>query len=321
MDAPKQQQYVEPEDRATRVSDLVLRYGVILGKRFTRGQKRRFLAAAAQQFELYGYKSSLEEDKRPVKAAGTKRFFNLYAGDLSRAKYLFVTYYDTPVKRFGKGPVKAFDSNYNAGDVQASLVILLAVIVAVALAIWQVLLPGLGASGLLSLYGLAFVVLVVAVLALVTSAREGFAERDNLVRNSSSLTVLFDLAREARDAGLGDQVAFALVDEGCRSQHGLAMLEGRVGRRGPKRVFVDCLGNDGPLTCFTGLATPPAWEGVVEVARLSAERRKKYGDYLVCGGTAEGEDVLIDASSDTGGEKVMDRTAKLMELVRGKQGK
>ena len=316
MRMPEQQSYVEPEDRGTRVSDLVLRYGVILGRRFSQGQKRRFLAAAAQQFELSGYKASLQEDKRTIGVAGSKRFHNLYAGDLSRAKAVFVTYYDTPVKSFGKRDVRAFDANFRSQDVWASMA-LLGVLVLVAMAIVGLLIwPMIAAEGALSIWGLLFLAVCVAVLALVTSRREGLAERDNMVRNSSSLAVLFDLAHEAQAAGLGEKIAFALVDEGCRSEHGLEMLRNRLGRRGPKRIYVDSLGSDGDLVCLTNLRTPASWEGGVEVCPLSASDRKRLGDYLVCAGRGDGADLIVDRKSEVSAERVMSRSDALLELAR-----
>lgn len=311
------QMYVEPEDRTVRVSDLLLRYGVILGKRFSRRQKRRFLAAAAKQFELYGYECTLEKDDHLVKTAGSKSYLNLYSGDLHRAKYLFVTYYDTPTKRFSKDSVKAFSANFRTQDVQISIIILLAAVAAAAFTIGRFIWPRLAAAGALSFWGLLFFAVCAAVLALVTRAREGFSERDNMVRNSSSLVILFDLARQARDKGLADEAAFALVDEGCRSEQGLKMLSKHLGKHGPKRVYLDSFGSDGKLFCLTSLGTPISWEGVVDIRRLSAEKRRKYGDYLMCAGTLSEEDISIDSSSEVGVERVVDRTTKLLELVRG----
>ncbi|MDO4428814.1 MAG: hypothetical protein Q4B91_04865 [Atopobiaceae bacterium] len=315
MRMPEQKSYVEPEDRATRVSDLVLRYGVILGRRFSRGQKRRFLAAAAQQFELCGFKASLEEDRCVVRLAGSKRFHNLYAGDLSRARAVFVTYYDTPVKAFGRRPVRAFDTNFRPTDAWVSMAGLAAsVLLAVAflaLLVW----PRIAVEGAFSVWGLLFLAVCVAVLALVTTCREGVAERENLVRNSSSLAVLFDLAREAQAAGLADRVAFALVDEGCRSERGLEMLRSRLGRRGPKRVYVDSLGSDGRLVCLTNLRTPASWKGGVDVRALSAPDRKRFGDYLVCAASDADEELTVNRASEVSVERVMARSDALLELA------
>lgn len=320
MEAPRQKPYAEPEDRATRASDLVLRYGVILGKRLRRAQKRRFLMAAARQFELCGFVSSLEEDRHVVRMAGSKRFHNLYAGDLAKAKVLFVTYYDTPTKSFSAEAPKAFQTNYRPRDAWASALVMLALALGALALAWVLAWPGIEASGMLSPWGLLLVALCVVVLALVTTCREGLAERDNVVRNSSSLAVLFDLAHRASEAGLSDGVAFALVDEGCRSERGLEMLRARLGRRGSKgsakRVYVDSLGSDGRLVCLTNLRVPASWEKEADVRRLPSALRQKLGDYLVCAGEPSGEDVIVNRASEVSAERVMERSDALLDLVR-----
>lgn len=316
---PEQQTYVEPADRPTRVSDLVLRYGVILGKRFTQGQKRRFLAAAAQQFELSGFGPALEEDKHAVKTAGAKRFFNLYAGDLRHADVVFVTYYDTPAKSLvPKTPIRPFRTNFQVRNMWASMALLAAIVFAAAVLIWCYLWPQVAGAGMFSLWGLLLLVCCVVVLAVVTNCREGFAEKDNVVRNSSSLAVLFDLAHEIADAGLSNKVAFALLDEGCRSERGLQMLDVRLGKRSPKRVYLDSLGSDGEVVCLTNSRIPGSWSGKVLVARLDTALRKKYGDYLVCAGRVgdDGTDVFVDTAGEVTTEKVMDRTSLLFDLIR-----
>ncbi len=317
MRMPEQQPYAEPEDRETCVSDLVLRYGVILGKRFTRGQKRRFLAAAAQQFQLCGFGVALEEDKHSVKAAGAKKFLNLYAGDIQKADVVYVTYYDTPAASFPSRSARAFEAGFRAQDLWVSMAGLAAIVAAVAALIWNFVWPRLAASGVLSLWGALFVACCVGTLAVVTNCREGFAKRDNMVRNSSSLSVLFELAHEARSTGLDRKVAFALVDEGCRSERGIEMLRERLGRRRPRLVYVDSLGSDGEVVCLTNSRCPEAWEGSVRIEHLDAPRRKKFGDYLVCAGhVGDGGEVLIDASSEVTAQRIFDRADALLCLAK-----
>lgn len=297
------------------LSDLILRYGVILGRRFTRSQKRRFLLAAAHQFELCGLDVSLEESKRPVRTAGSKRYFNLYAGNPRKADWLFVTCYDTPAKRFRPGRPRAFETGYGTADALASLAALAALVVAAAVFLWRVVVPAMGDSGVLSLWGALFLLVCVVVLAVVTRCREGFAERDNLVRNSSSLVVLFDLASELCAAGVPKgRVAFALVDEGCRSQRGLDMLAQRLGGRHPRQVYVDCLGGGGDAFCLTRTKVSDALRARAHVRPLSTELRARYGDYLLCAGeeTQDGYEVL--PRPDLGVDTVRRMTSLLRDL-------
>lgn len=314
---PEQQSYVEPEDRETRVSDLVLRYGVILGKRFTQGQKRRFLAAAAQQFQLCGFGAALEEDKHAVKAAGAKKFFNLYAGDIQKADVLYVTYYDTPAASVSKRKAVAFDAGYRAQDLWASMAALIAIAAVAATLIWRFVWQQLDAAGPLSFWGVLFVACCVGVLAFVTNYREGFAARNNMVRNSSSLAIFFELAREAHEVGLDRKVAFALVDEGCRSERGLEMLRERLGKHRPRIVYVDSLGSDGEVVCLTNSRCPESWAGGVRVEKLGSDLRKKFGDYLLCAGEpTEGGEVLIEDASEVTTQRVLDRAKVLLSFAR-----
>lgn len=317
MGIPERQAYVEPEDRDTRVGDLILRYGVILGRRCTRGQKKRFLAAAARQFELCGYGPSLDEDSHVVRGAGSKRFVNLYAGDVDHADVLFITYYDTPGLTLPDRGSKAFQTGFRPQDVLVSSLLLGVTALAGALLIYRFALPLVFSAGILSLGGLLFVALCVPLLAFVTGFREGLPRWNNRVRNSSSLAVLFDLARQVRDEASGKKVAFAFVDEGCRSGRGLEMLRRRLGRRRPRRIYVDSLGSDGDPICLTNLRCPPEWGNRVAVRRLGTEKRKQYGDYLVCAGKEDGTgEIVIDTSSEVGTQRVIDRSSLLMALAQ-----
>ena len=79
---------------------------------------------------------------------------------------------------------------------------------------------------------------------------------------------------------------------------------------------MDSFGSDGDPICFTNLRCPPEWEDRVAVRRLGTEKRKQYGDYLVCAGKEDGTgEIVIDTSSEVGTQRVIDRSSLLMALA------
>lgn len=90
------------------LNDWILRYGIILGKRFTKKQKQNFLRSAQKEFAEMGYDVDVTRSGLKI-AMGTKQeYLNLYAGDFEKAKVVIVTYYDTPAKSFGCYEYEAF---------------------------------------------------------------------------------------------------------------------------------------------------------------------------------------------------------------------
>lgn len=98
------------------VKDVILRYGVLLGKRNTERQKTDFLRAAQKQLEQAGFPVDITCVSASLMRRESVNMYNLYAGDFKKADVVFITYYDTPLWQFFPKEQKAFDANWSRGN-------------------------------------------------------------------------------------------------------------------------------------------------------------------------------------------------------------
>ena len=134
-----------------------------------------------------------------------------------------------------------------------------------------------------------------------------------MVRNSSSLITLFALASELSEQEK-EHVAFALIDEGTRSEYGLKMLDAYLNGKSIKRVYLDAIGNTGRLQCFSrdeiSISADMEWH----------EKRKAmdpYGDILLTRGEFQNSAVILrDDKNDQAIEHIMSTADALHELIR-----
>ena len=83
--------------------DLILRYGFVAGKRYTRRQKLKFLLGFTQDLEELGWRTEAKETTEK-----NLKNVNLYIGDLGKARVIAEAYYDTPPVSLTPGAYRFF---------------------------------------------------------------------------------------------------------------------------------------------------------------------------------------------------------------------
>lgn len=231
------------------IQDLILRYGVILKKRNTEKQKTAFLRAAQKQLEEAGFTVDITCVAASIMKREAMHTYNLYAGDFNHAEIVFVTYYDTPLLQLLPREQKAFASNWSQGNFLLHTLLFLLCILVIVFLLYSGVIPNLQRYGFMSIWGAVLVLVCLSGFYIVRQMRGGMAAGNTMVRNSSSLITLFALASELSEQEK-EHVAFALIDEGTRSEYGLCMLQEYIGRRSIQRIYLDSIGNVGQLQGF-----------------------------------------------------------------------
>lgn len=277
--------------------DWLLRYGIILGKRFSLKERTKFLQSAGREFAAMGYEVDTTASEVTVFKNEKRKFYNLYAGDLKHADVVFATYYDTPIKSFGLYQPKAFQMKNEAKVLRLNLLFLaIATILFVSFLYWG-LFPQIQAHGWKSIWTVLTVALAFLFYYLISYLRSGIPNRVNMTRNTSSLLAIFHLANSLPKMN-NKKIAFALVDGGTYSDYGLQMLKAYIKKSKTKIVFLDAVGNPGELQWFSNCAFTPS---IGQVHPLPTSLRS-FGDVLVTAGDFQEDAVLIkqgDTKKDT----------------------
>lgn len=274
------------------IQDLILRYGVLLGKRNSEKQKKKFLRAAQKQFEQEGFRVDITRLSTNVFQKETMNAYNLYAGNLKTAKTMLITYYDTPLYHILPKSQKAFDSNWSKSNYILHSMISLMMIIVMTIFLCIVVIPHLQNIGFLSIWGVLLVICSIAGFKLIHHLRGGMAKRNNLNRNSSSLITMIGLA-----SGLSDDekknIAFAFIDEGTRSELGLRMLDDYLKDVNMKRIYLDVIGNKGNLHSFSTTK-------ISDIQNLQNHpmfpEGKRFGDILIASGVIRNKEILIQSN-------------------------
>ena len=86
------------------VKDVILRYGVLLGKRNTERQKTDFLRAAQKQLEQAGFPVDITCVSASLMRRESVNMYNLYAGDFKKADVVSQKS-RKPLMRTGQGEI------------------------------------------------------------------------------------------------------------------------------------------------------------------------------------------------------------------------
>lgn len=268
------------------IKDVILRYGVLLGKRNTERQKTVFLRAAQKQLERAGFPVDITCVSASLMKREAVNLYNLYAGDFKKVDVVFITYYDTPLRQLFPKEQKAFDANWSKGNFLLHTLLFLLCMVLIASFLYLMVIPSLQEHGFVSFWGAVLVLVCLCGFYGIRHMRGGIATGNTMVRNSSSLIALFALASELSEQEKR-HVAFAMIDEGTRSEYGLHMLQEYIGNRRIRRVYLDSIGNAGELQ---GFADRHILEGLHEELAEHVEwhdleeEKHVYGDTLLTSG-------------------------------------
>ena len=281
-----------------KLEDLIVRYGVVAGRRFYEREKIRFLMAIAEEFQQSGYQVEVKKA-----TSGQFKAYNLYIGDLTKADTIITTYYDTPAKTFGSSSYKVFSKKTLPAIFSTSVPMLICTllgilfIVKVAEPVWS--------DQIFQLGSLAVGMVVFILLRGVVRYRRGMGNRFNLVRNTSSVLALLSYAKEVSPEDQ-DKFAVALTDFGCVNHLGEEIVKTYLdeSHRSKKFVMLDCIGSYHELILMASTrlknkaihASQTALNKAVKILNLDdGKQYKPYDNSLVItSGTLINDEVIVD---------------------------
>lgn len=220
------------------MEDLLVKYGIVFGKRYSLKQRQRFLLALNEEFNQLGYKTKFANDEKKNNA----RAVNLFIGDIGSADTIICTHHDTPMKVLWPG-YRYYPLNGQRSFRTTWLVTLIPGILASLLAGIAIYLiisnPDFG--GAWRPFWLFLVVLSAFLLATLVS--KGLSNKYNINRNTASILAILETAKQLNKAA-ANKVAFILLDKGCSDNRGALMLQKALPTTMDRKVFVylDCIG-------------------------------------------------------------------------------
>lgn len=295
--------------------DWLLRYGIILGKRHSLKERTKFLQSAQKEFAAMGYSVDTTASEVHLFKNEKRKFYNLYAGDLNDADIVYTTYYDTPVKSYGLYQPSAFQMKNNSSVLRLNLLFLLIATISFGSILYFLLFPQIQVNGWFSLWTLLTALLMFLFYYLISYLRSGIPNRVNMIRNTSSILTLFNLANTLPKQKR-KKVAFAFVDGGTYSDYGVQMLKAYFKKPKTKIVFLDGVGNRGTLQWFTDKKIAVN-SGEIHALPSSLQR---LGDILLTSGEYDGVSVNLN-QADTKKDVELDEqqialvTKELKQLI------
>ena len=278
------------------VKDWFLSYGVILDKRFTANQKLKFIKRTKAELENMGYKTEVSETKVTNRGFGSKTYNNLYAGDIVNSDIVIYTYYDTPTKSFFNNNKFAFNSNYDKKDTIVGLFLGIFIIFVSCLILTNIIQPNIRLSGIFSFWGISFIALCVIAFSLINKYKYGIAEKNNIVRNSSSIIAIMTLAKNLEEE-YKNRVCFAFIDEGTSSEIGLKILDKYLPKRKKIKIYLDSVGADGNINILSNIKYKSS--NIINMVK----KYEKYGDILITSGEFNNEKIEIKSTNYNDFEK------------------
>jgi hypothetical protein len=252
------------------MKELMALYGATLGKRYTKKQKAYFINQIGEFYPENGFLITLLEKKT--------RFFhlmNVVAGDISRAKTVFIAGYDTPSSAFF--PITKYypfhaEKNIAGERLDIVMKIVLAVLAVLgAFFCFRFSLNALG--GMKAAYlGMAGVLTLVAILAMWTRANPF-----NFNRNSASLAVMAKIAENCKQ---NPEIAFVFLDYEASAFEGLKALVEDKRFLDKTLIMLDCLASGETLLVAHRAAANHQARRLIELA-MQAEIEltdREYGE-------------------------------------------
>ncbi len=213
------------------MKNLMMLYGVTLGKRFTKRQKAYFMAEINETYPKLGFPIQFQDVKQ--------RFFtmrNVIAGNLNAADIVFVAAYDTPSKSFLPNyKYYPFHTEKNLNMEYFNLIAQIIIAIVSAFMSYACLKLFFNNNGLSRI---PYIILTIFFAILALYETKAHPNVFNFNRNSASLAVMERIARECK----GDSnIAFVFLDQAVSSFEGLKLLKERCNVQNKKFILLDCI--------------------------------------------------------------------------------
>jgi len=230
--------------------DLVFRYCVMFGRRFSYKEKVAFLRIISKELIQLGYYVDAKIAKLKLAKKRYENYYNAYIGDLNKAELIICTNYDTGINNFNLLKTHAFKPQFSKLSYFIGLIPIIILFVLSVLLNYFIFIPNIQLQGFLSFSGIASILTTVVLFFFILKFRNGIANKKNFVCNSSSIIAIINLIKKL-DKKSKKQIAFVLYDGGNTNQYGLRMLENYSNNVSKKRIiFLDSIGNSQELLFF-----------------------------------------------------------------------
>lgn len=232
------------------LTDLILRYCLIFGRRFFAKEKIAFLRVISKELLQLGYQLDAKLAKLQLSKRRYQNFYNGYIGDLNNADIIICTHYDTSVKQFNLTSKYAFYNDFNKKSYLISLLPIISVFLISLVLNYFIFIPDIQESGFVTLSGLFSLLTTLVFFYFVIRYHSGIPNQKNFVCNSSSIVLMLNLIKKL-DKKQRKKIAFVLLDGGCSSAFGMRMLESYSKDITKKTViFLDSIGNGDDIQLF-----------------------------------------------------------------------
>ncbi|MWN05350.1 hypothetical protein [Gilliamella sp. Pas-s95] len=229
------------------LKDLVLRYCVIFGKRFSSKEKIAFLRVISKELSQLGYIVDAKLAKLKLATRRYENYYNAYIGDLNKAELIICTYYDTAINCFNLQKNYAFTPQFNKLNYFISIAPIVFLFIISLILNYFVFLPNISTQGFFSFSGISSIISTVLLFFVVFKFKSGIPNQKNFVCNSSSIITIINLINQL-DKKDKKKIAFVLYDGGNSGQYGLKMLESYSSQMKDKKfIFIDSIGNGNDL--------------------------------------------------------------------------
>lgn len=232
------------------LKDLIFRYCVLFGRRFSYKEKIAFLRIISKELIPLGYYVDAKLAKLKLAKKKYENYYNAYIGNLDKADVIVCTYYDTGVNYFNVPKIHAFEQNFDRSRYFLGLLPVFTLFIASVLLNFFVLVPNIKEVGFLSISGVLSILSTLLLFYFILKYKNGIPNKNNFVCNSSSILVILNLIRRL-DKKSKKKIAFVLYDGGCTNQYGLKMFENYSDKIKKKKIiFLDSIGNGDSLVYF-----------------------------------------------------------------------
>lgn len=232
------------------LKDLIFRYCILLGRRFSYKEKITFLRIISKELIQLGYNVDAKIAKLKLARKKYENYYNAYIGDLDKADVVICTYYDTGINYFNLSKIFAFNQKFNRSRYFLGLIpIFILFIISITLN-YFIFIPNIHETSFISISGFLLIISTLLLFYLILKFKNGIPNKKNFVCNTSSILVILNIINKM-EKPLKKKIAFVLYDGGCSNQYGIKMLENYSEKIKKKKfIFLDSLGNSDSLLFF-----------------------------------------------------------------------
>lgn len=215
------------------MKDIMIVISGFFKKRYNKKQKDNFVKYIKRQFENIGYEFSPVVSKNKI----GQKITNIIFGDISEARIVYVTAYDTPSKMlipnyeyYPFNRITEDKNNKNNGKI--GLVLSVILLIAYFLFIYPLFKLELKIA-----LKIALILITTIFLLLINVLMAGIANKYNFTRNTAAISLMYEIAKKDKSS------CYIFLDEFSTSNVGLKELSKQVSIKDKEVIFFDCVGS------------------------------------------------------------------------------